>query len=384
MIYEVKEIEKEIEQLKANKEGSLLKETDSLFIGIGKAGCNTVFELKDVISTGYLNTSSDDLRPFQEYNKKLCLKFGNAEGAGKMKALSKQMAEKDNNKINIFIDSLSKNTKNIFLVYSVGGGTGIGAAKTVAENYKNYYKDKYNKSINIILVSLNATKNEKGIVAENEYHNAKELIEWTKNNACIVIDNNYMINNKNKKDYEKVNKNFLITLLRFFEKAETYNNDRIDAVDVLLSLKQSGYIYMISFNINKEISLEEQIKSELNNSVFYKANLKTAKRINYILKSNSDTIDSFDEHCLREIVGNGGAVTITPQIYKNDNEDIFTLGIFGTNFDKSLIENAHNKYKEYLEHSKINNSINIDDYEIETEETENEEDIEELKSFFDL
>lgn len=198
-----------------------------LFVGIGQGGSNIVnlFQNKGYL-TFYLNTSNDDLSLIDS-EFKYHVPGGRGCNKDRNKALkyAKNYYEEMTNTIN---DNFP--TQDIvYLVFTLGGGTGSGLGPILSDILSIKNPDKKYNAI-VVLPSINESLK----VRINALESYKELSEADGINSIFIIDNNYHPNKI------KINKEFVELFDKAINITKVDERGIIDKAELELLLTTKG------------------------------------------------------------------------------------------------------------------------------------------------
>ena len=224
-------------------------------IGIGNAG-NQVAQLaynENEIPGLAINSSNKDLINVTSIDKIL---LGDEKGAGKDRTEAKKFMKNHISKllkqerISKFIDELEV----VFVVSSIGGGTGSGMSPVFAEILSKVYPSK-----RIVLVGIYPSISESIAAQQNAIDYLKEVREFLPNITYMSYDNNKLINLSTDKMMQQVNAEIVedITILRGDYQIPTPFSS-IDEKDALRLIETPGRLCIAKAYDLKEKDLDDK------------------------------------------------------------------------------------------------------------------------------
>lgn len=283
------------------------------FISVGAAGANVVqmLEKKDY-KTYYINLAKQDLDLINSPNK---LHISGGEGASKNRSKAKQvLSESIDEVMNILEQQITE--EYIFVVFSLGGGSGsgIGAflASVLAENL--------GKKVGLVIIL--PAMNESLQARINAYEALAEIVEL-KNELCSI----FILDNNQREDKLSINRSFA-NMFDSFINISNYSSIRgvIDIAEQKTLLETSGVAM-----IHKIISGgKEELLSTINTGIY--APLEPNKRVKYIGLSQPDNKETISIGDVTDVVGEG----IDTFCGYGNEETVLYLG--GLSFPKTYID----------------------------------------------
>lgn len=305
------------------------------FLGIGQAGANVTQMLeKKGYKTYYINLAKQDLDLISSPNK---YHIPNGEGASKnRKKAKKVLSESIEEVLGVIDEQISE--KYIFVVYSLGGGTGAGLgtflSSVIAEN-----PDKI-----VCLVVILPSMNESLQARINAYEALTEIVEAKNSLGSIFI-----LDNNQREDKLSINRSFA-NLFDSFINVANYSSIRgvIDIAEQKTLLETSGVAAIHRITQGGK----DELVSSINNGIYPK--LEGNKKVKYIGLSQSDSKEVISVDELTDIVGEG-IDTFTG--YGNTEETVLYLA--GLSMPKTYIENLQNSIK--AEQERVKKILEDDD-----------------------
>lgn len=302
--------------MKSNK----LKD-DSRVLAVGQAGANVAQMLeRKGYKTYYINLAVQDLDLVNSPNK---YHIPHGEGASKNRKKAKKVLSES---IDEVIDVIDKQIPEhyIFVVYSLGGGSGSGIgtflASVIAEN-----PDKH-----VCLIVILPSMNESLQARINAYEALTEIIEVKNSLGSIFI-----LDNNQREDKLSINRSFA-NLFDAFMNVANYSSIKgvIDIAEQKTLLETSGVAAIHRITQGGK----EELVSSINNGIYPK--LEGNKKVKYIGLSQSDNKDVISVEDLKDIVGEG-IDTFTG--YGNTEETVLYLA--GLSMPKTYIDNLAESIK---------------------------------------
>lgn len=255
-----------------------LKE-DIRFLAVGAAGANVAQMLeKRGYKTYYINLAKQDLDLINSPNK---LHIKNGEGASKNRDKAKEVLSESIDDVLMTLDN-QITEKYVFVVFSLGGGTGSGdgpfLASVIAENP--------NKKVGLILILPSM---EESLQARMNAYNALSEIIPLKNNLGSI----FILDNNKRSDKLSINRSFAGLFDSFINIGDVPSSIRgvIDIAEQKTLLETSG-VSMIHKMAQNE---QSNILAAVNNGIY--AQIEPNKKIKYIglsqpeAKENKEAID---------------------------------------------------------------------------------------------
>lgn len=281
---------------------------DILFIGIGQAGSNIAYALKQKgFQTFYINSTNDDVKLLEiPDNLKYHIPGATGCGRNRMKALN-YTKEHFNNIDNIIMTKFPM-FKHIYICFSTGGGTGSGISPALLSVLSKKYQDK-----NLGYIAVLPKSSESVDVKTNAIECYKQLqsLEYTTNN--FFLDNNSSVT-----DFLEINKIFADDFDRFVDiinNKSTKGNIDDDELEKLIMTKGN---VVFAENIDGHLQVSP---------VFSKCEKVCEKAFIINNKDNEITIDTISEKFSKPI-----------RVFTGYNDDVNSYaGLFGLNMPTSRI-----------------------------------------------
>lgn len=303
---------------------SSLKE-EIRFLCVGAAGANVgqMLEKKN-FKAYYVNLAKQDLDLVNSPNK---LHIKNGEGASKNRDRAKEvLAESIDEVIEVLEQQITE--KYIFVVYSLGGGTGSGTgaflASVLAENP--------DKKVGLVVILPSMKESLQARI--NTYEALAEITQLKNSFGAI-----YLLDNNKREDKLSINRTFA-HLFESFVNIENASSIRgvIDIAEQKTLFETSGVSMIHKVAQNEQTELLPII----NDGIY--AELEPNKRIKYIALSQPDGKEVVDVDSVIDVVGKP---IDTFCGYGNPNETVLCLA--GLSFPKTYINRLAESIKEEQE-----------------------------------
>jgi cell division GTPase FtsZ len=221
-------------------------------IGIGNCGCQiaNLAEKKypTLFDCIYFNTSSDDLAMVST-DTGLKFKLGDEDikGSAKIRSKSFEYFEKELPQIisNEAIQNVILEKSHIFIITSVAGGTGSGAAPAMHKIMSNLFPD-----VNFIMVAILPKQESSELELENSLEFLEDLYENLGTDITYMMyDNETTCNEKGSLSLTKVNEN-VVEDIRILTGVDNYPTpfESIDAADMDSLLTTPGRLLVARIN----------------------------------------------------------------------------------------------------------------------------------------
>lgn len=291
------------------------------FLSVGAAGANVAQMLeKKGFKAYYVNLAKQDLDLINSPNK---LHIKNGEGASKCRDKAKELlSESIDEVLEVLEQQITE--KYIFVVYSLGGGTGSGIgtflASVIAEN-----QDK-----NVGLVVILPSMKESLQARINAYEAMTEIVQ-TKNSLGSI----FILDNNTREDKLSINRTFA-TLFDSFINIEGSSSIRgvLDIAEQKTLLETSGVATIHRVGLDGQNDLLPIIKEGIY------APLESNKKVKYIGLSQPDKKDVISIDSVIDVVGNPIDTYLG---YGNQQETVLYLA--GLSFPKTYINNLAESIK---------------------------------------
>lgn len=222
---------------------------DILFVGLGGAGGRLVDDLiaQDGRFKGFfINTSIGDINSLENKNTTVpnyyCISTLN--GVGRNRIIGKSLAEENGSNM---LDILMRHQQNIvYLVTSLGGGSGSSILSVLLEGIKNL-KDsgiELNKTINVIGIIPHLDSPD--VILNNSLETWDELVSNDCVDGLIFIDNNSNIDEDENEDVDReglINQNFVELFDSIFDIPDN-NSIKFDNGNLGNILRDKGCLYI--------------------------------------------------------------------------------------------------------------------------------------------
>lgn len=180
---------------------------DVLFIGIGQAGSNLAYEMKQRgFQTFYINSTNDDV-DLLDIDDNLKYHIPGATGCGRNRAKALNYTKEHFNNIDNIIMTKFPMFKHIYICFSTGGGTGSGISPVLLGILSQKYPNK-----NFGYVTILPNSSESVDIKTNSLECYSQLQKLTHINNTLFLDNNSSVN-----DFIVINKIFADEFEKFIE-----------------------------------------------------------------------------------------------------------------------------------------------------------------------
>lgn len=210
------------------------------FIGIGEGGCNIVniFEKLGYKKVYYINSASKDLDNLDTFDAtNTVFHIDNEFGCARNRNKAKQLAKENYDLILSNIQKKMSNLKIIFVVFSMGGGTGSGMSPILLNGLTKRFPNTIFNTVSIIPDLLSSAKMK---------YNACECyldIKKIKNklgNSYFINNNNICKNGKYSVKLETIDNAFVSRLHEIINASD--KNGSVDDSEVLTLLSTNGNV----------------------------------------------------------------------------------------------------------------------------------------------
>lgn len=310
-----------------------LKE-DIRFLAVGAAGGNVAQMLeRKGYKAYYINLAKQDLDLINSPNK---LHIKNGEGASKNRDKAKEvLSESIDDVLEVLEQQIME--KYIFVVYSLGGGTGSGIgtflASVIAENP--------DKKVGLVVILPSMSESLQARI--NSYEALAEIIKLQKSLGSVFI-----LDNNKREDKLSINRTFA-GLFDSFVNIAMVSSIRgvIDLAEQKTLLETSGVAMIHRVAQNEQSDLLPTIK----NGIY--ADIEPNKRIKYIGLSQPDTKDAIGIDVVIDVVGQ----PIDNYMSYGNQETVLYLA--GLSFPKTYINSLAESIK--AEQERVQKVIEDDD-----------------------
>ena len=287
------------------------------FLAVGAAGANVAQMLeKKGFKTYYVNLAKQDLDLVDSPNK---LHIKNGEGASKNRDKAKEvLSESIDEVIEVLEQQITE--QYVFVVYSLGGGTGsgIGAflASVIAENP--------DKKVGLVIILPSMKESLQARI--NTYEALAEIVQLKNSFGAI-----YILDNNKREDKLSINRTFAV-LFDSFVNIENASSIRgvIDIAEQKSLLETSGVAMIHKVAQNEQADL----LSTVNEGIY--APIEPNKKIKYIGLSQPEAKESKDVIEISSVIDVVGQPIDAYMGYGNI-ETVLYLG--GMSFPKTYINN---------------------------------------------
>lgn len=295
------------------------------FLCVGAAGANVGQMLeKKGFKAYYVNLAKQDLDLVNSPNK---LHIKNGEGASKNRDKAKEvLAESIDEVLDVLEQQITE--KYIFVVYSLGGGTGSGTgaflASVLAENP--------DKKVGLVVILPSMKESLQARI--NTYEALAEITQLKNSFGAI-----YLLDNNKREDKLSINRSFA-NLFESFVNIENASSIRgvIDIAEQKTLFETSGVSMIHKVAQNEQTELLPVI----NDGIY--AELEPNKRIKYIALSQPDGKEIVDIDSVIDVVGKP---IDTFCGFGNPNETVLCLA--GLSFPKAYISRLAESIKQEQE-----------------------------------
>lgn len=316
------------------------------FIGIGEGGCNIVnkFESLGYKKVFYINSAMKDLSKLNKADSSSIYHIPNESGCVRDRTKAKQLL-KDN--YDIILNNIQQklgNLKIIFVVFSMGGGTGSGMSPLLLSGLINRMPNTKFNTISIVPDAFSSAKMK---------YNACECyseIKKIKNH----LGNSYFINNDNIRQNDKYIAKIDVMDNSFVSKL----NDVINVSDSNGSVDEAEILTLLSTNGNTliyEILPEHDIiKDRLSLDISL---TEVESGCEYLLYSILN-----DSHYIKDIVEEKVGVPMDKFIAYNEEADFIVS--FGMKFPDKLFSKLRSECEDIMcarENVEDNNEFELND-----------------------
>ena len=316
-----------------------------LFIGIGAAGNKIVNEFLKIDSRYrglFVNTTAKDLEKLEKSNlDSNVFLIPNADGTGKDRDKAKNYVKDD---LYSLMDVLGnyKQQNKIFVVFSMGGGTGSGISPLIPAIFSKRFSE---KTINIIGVSP-ALKSSKKVLTNalecwNDLIKMKSLI-----NSFMFIDND-----KNLSENE-INKQAVKEFDDMLNISVASSSNVIDSADLSTLLSAKGATHFYQLNDDYCDDIKTALNKAIKKSVFIEPESKKRIRCEYLgisLKSKKfDSEDIEDNFRVKE------------DTFYGNNDKCNMLVMSGCSMPLDMVEMIEEELKERKSKQKDNDEVEED------------------------
>lgn len=291
------------------------------FLAVGAAGSNVVQMMKKKgFKDYYVNLAKQDLDLINSPNK---LHIKNGEGASKQRDKAKEvLSESIDEVLEVLEQQITE--QYVFVVYSLGGGSGSGTggflASVIAENP--------NKKVGLVVILPSMKESLQARI--NAYEALAEIVELKNSFGSI-----FLLDNDAREDKLSINRTFA-GLFDAFVNIEGSSSIRgvLDLAEQKTLFETSGIAMIHKVGLDGQ----NELLPIINNGIY--APLEPNKRIKYIGLSQPDTKDTISIDSVIDVVG---SPIDTYQGYGNQQETVLYLA--GLSFPKTYINNLAESIK---------------------------------------
>lgn len=290
-------------------------------MAVGAAGANVVQMLeRKNFKAYYVNLAKQDLDLINSPNK---LHIKNGEGASKQRDRAKEvLSESIDEVLEVLEQQITE--KYVFVVYSLGGGSGSGTgaflASVIAENP--------DKKVGLVVILPSMKESLQARI--NAYEALAEIVELKNSFGAI-----YILDNNTREDKLSINRIFA-GLFDAFVNIEGSSSIRgvLDLAEQKTLFETSGVAMIHKVGQDGQ----NELLPIINNGIY--ASLEPNKRIKYIGLSQPDTKDTISIDSVIDVVGSPIDVY---QGFGNQQETVLYLA--GLSFPKTYINNLAESIK---------------------------------------
>lgn len=302
-------------------ENNKLKE-EIRFLAVGAAGANVSQMLeKKGFKTYYVNLAKQDLDLINSPNK---LHIKNGEGASKNRDKAKEVLSES---IDEVLDVLEQQIteKYVFVVYSLGGGTGSGVGTFLAD----VIADNPDKKVG--LVTILPSMRESLQARMNTYEALSEIVALrNKLGAIFILDNN------KREDKLSINRSFAGLFESFINiNAASSIRGVMDIAEQKTLLETSGVAM-----VHKMANEQSDLLATVNDGIY--ATIEPNKKIKYIGLSQPDMKENKDVVDINSVIDVVGQPIDTYMGYGNTETVLYLAGL---SFPKTYIDNLKESIK---------------------------------------
>ena len=302
-------------------ENNKLKE-EIRFLAVGAVGANVSQMLeKKGFKTYYVNLAKQDLDLINSPNK---LHIKNGEGASKNRDKAKEVLSES---IDEVLDVLEQQIteKYVFVVYSLGGGTGSGVGTFLAD----VIADNPDKKVG--LVTILPSMRESLQARMNTYEALSEIVALrNKLGAIFILDNN------KREDKLSINRSFAGLFESFINiNAASSIRGVMDIAEQKTLLETSGVAM-----VHKMANEQSDLLATVNDGIY--ATIEPNKKIKYIGLSQPDMKENKDVVDINSVIDVVGQPIDTYMGYGNTETVLYLAGL---SFPKTYIDNLKESIK---------------------------------------
>ena len=302
-------------------ENNKLKE-EIRFLAVGAAGANVSQMLeKRGFKTYYVNLAKQDLDLINSPNK---LHIKNGEGASKNRDKAKEvLSESIDEVLEVLEQQITE--KYVFVVYSLGGGTGSGVGTFLAD----VIADDPDKKVG--LVTILPSMRESLQARMNTYEALSEIVALrNKLGAIFILDNN------KREDKLSINRSFAGVFESFINiNAASSIRGVMDIAEQKTLLETSGVAM-----IHKMANEQSDLLATVNVGIY--ETIEPNKKIKYIGLSQPDMKENKDVVDINSVIDVVGQPIDTYMGYGNTETVLYLAGL---SFPKTYIDNLKESIK---------------------------------------
>lgn len=324
----------------------------ALLIGVGAAGNKAVVTAVEngavaVEDSIIVNSTSKDFP--KEYNGTKIVLSGTDTGCGKERSISKMYVKKAIADGRFNFNEKMQNYSTVIIATSVEGGTGSGAAPTLAK----FFNKVYTKNVHIIAFT--------GF--EDDTRGLANTVDFFKEiDAAIVVQtisnaSYYTAAGKNKmKAEEMANKEMATRINIILGNGFIEGSQNIDDTDINKLSNTSGYMTVEKKVFNKSLETRDDFEKIIKNMIYNSASINSvnpsATRIGVILNINPASEDAIDYSFASLKQAYGNPFELYTQIQWDEKDEYIAYIVSGMKMPIDEVTNIYNRYVE--QSSKIN------------------------------
>lgn len=354
-----------------------MNRNDLIFVGLGGGGSrlvDTIMTVEPIFQGYFINTSITDIKSLENHNDDIknyfCISTNN--GVGRNRELGKSFAKQSGYAILDMIEKFNQDV--VYLVASMGGGSGSAILSELLQAIDKIKDDDFNKIINVIAIIPDL--NSPTVILENAKNTWNEIIQYECINNIMFINNNCKLEEESLAGNEKelrINEIFAETFTSFFD-IPLINGIQFDNANLSNILKNKGCMYFYDLP-NDCTSIEVAMRKAEKNSILGK-----------MYTNNENTIHILDENKKEKTLIKCGYLGIS-FVNEDYNQD-FIINSYqptqetyvGKNLDRNLVLISGNlppyndikiidlELEERKKENNNNTNINFSDFVVKSED----------------
>jgi hypothetical protein len=324
-----------------------------IFVGLGQAGNNIVREFENLgYNAYYINTSTEDL---EQIDTDMSLKYNipNSGGCAKDRKLAQQYTAKYYNQMMNLIDNKYPTSDIVFVVYSLGGGTGGGTSNMLIDimSQTNTHK-KYN------VITVLPDEYESILIQKNAFESLKELT------ALESVRSIYLLDNAKVNDKMDIN----IQIATLFDGILNANNSDsrgcFDTVEIERSITQKGISVLAEIEAGEDLKVS--MAKSLQESIFATW-INDSKILGYTINARNKK----EEISFKDALYDNFGIPLVDFTGFNANANTNIVVAAGMSFNNSILNELANRFNTKMEAKKKQAStieesnITLDDIELD-------------------